>query len=687
MNYKFSYCDDGMYGHVVDIVKNLNINDDGIHLDIACGFAAINIGLKKHGYNFDYVGIDANEETINYLKNEGTKAYCHTFSCGESDFEYIEKILEEKNVKLITVLDFLEHIPNPENFLKTLNRICKKHNALLIISVPNVCHRDIAFKMMEGRFDYTETGLLDKTHLSLFSAKRLQRCMRESGFKEIFCNDFCLNKSDQHFPQNSPFLLGDTSIYKCFNYIKTLSDPFATVKQFVRAYLPFAKEEVKEKSEQDNLSSKPFLSIITRTQGKRIEALTETLLCLTAQTNTDFEVLLMGHKLTESGQAAVEKVINELPSWMKEKIKLIKVDHGNRTTPLNVGFENANGEYISILDDDDIVFDNWVEEFYNLFKRYPRTILHAYSLKQEWEEIDYSGEKALRACGSPDNVYCRDFNLLEQVKLNFCPTMSYACPSYTFKKLGINFNEKLSTAEDWDFLMRTAFITGVSDSDKVTSVYRIWNNSENSYSQHKRKEWLGNEKIIKDYFNKVPIILPEGYAAKIPFCLSCEKIKKEDNTERINLYVDYGYGFSEDSIISTKLEKNKNTFIFEDFSEDDTVHSLRFDPGEEGKIWVSNINIEIITNEGEFLNYKLDDIDSNGLKLNDGILFLKNDPQIIIPLAKAIKIKCVKIKCNIYSEIPDFVVNKISSYKICFEEEKKENIFLKIARKIKHFIK
>ena len=135
-------------------------------------------------------------------------------------------------------------------------------------------------------------------------------------------------------------------------------------------------------------------------------------------------------------------------------------------------------------------------------------------------------------------------------------------------------------------------------------------------------------------------------------------------------------------IVLTK--KNKNTFIFEDFSEDDTVHSLRFDPGEEGKIWVSNINIEIITNEGEFLNYKLDDIDSNGLKLNDGILFLKPDPQINIPLAKAIKIKCVKIKCKIHFQIPDFVADKIYYYKKSFYFK---NIFLKIARKIKHFIK
>lgn len=683
MKYNFSYYDNSVYSHIVDIVKKLGISNDGVHLDIACGCAAVNKGLKSHNYNFEYIGIDANEETINYLKNENLQAYYYTFSCDEGDFEYIEKIIKGKNLRLITVLDFLEHIPNPEFFLKMLNRICRKYNATLIVSVPNTCHKDIAFKIMEGKFDYTETGLLDKTHISLFSEKRLQKCMKDSGFKEIFCNDLHLEKSDQHFPENSTFLLNNTSIYKCFNHIKTLLDPFADVNQFVRAYLPIEKKDVEEgknQNEKDDLSSKPFLSIITRTQGKRIEALTEMLLCLTAQTNTNFELLIIGHKLTENGQADVEKVIKELPDWMREKAKLIKVDHGNRTTPLNVGFEMAKGEYISILDDDDIVFDSWVEEFYNLFQKFPGTILHTYSLLQRWEKIDYNGNKALRACESPDDIYCRDFNLLEQLKLNFCPTMSYACPSYTFKELKIKFNENLSTVEDWDFLMRTALITGVSNSDKVTSIYRIWNNSKNSYSQHDRAEWLSNEKFIKDYFNKLPIILPEGYAEKIPFCLNCKKSKF--NPDSAKLYVDYGYGFSEYDIIQAKLENDEDTYMFEEFSNENIVHALRFDPNEEGKIWTSNINIEIFTNENRVLNYKLGDISSNGIKLNNGMLFLRPDPQINIPLAKPFKIKKVKIKCEIYSEIPDFVVNKIKNYGNCFKMKSKI-YFLKILMKLK----
>lgn len=665
------YSSDSSYSNIVGIVKNLNIEDDGVHLDIACGHAEINTYLKNHNYNFDYIGIDKNAEIINHLKNEGMETYCHTFSCDENDFNYIEDIIQGRKLKLITMLNFLEHISNPECFLQMINKICKKHNALLIVSVPNICQKDIVFKMMEGQFEYEKFGLLDKTQISFFSSNKLEQFMKKTGFKQICNNDFVLERSNQDFPSDSTFLSHSTTIYKYLNHIKELVDPFSNVSQFVRAYSP---SEEPCTAKQDNSSLGPFLSVITRTQGKRIEALTETLLCLTAQTNTDFEVLIIGHKLTNDGRISVENVINELPSWMKQKVRLIKVDYGNRTTPLNVGFEAAKGKYISILDDDDIVFDNWVEEFYNLYKKFPGTILHTYSLKQNWKEIDYYGSKALRACGTPDATYCRDFNLLEQITTNFCPTMSYACPSYSFKKLGIKFNEKLSTTEDWDFLMKTAFLTGVSDSNKVTSIYRIWINSENSYSAHSSQEWIKNINILKNYFNKIPIVLPEGYAKKIPLCFNCNKSQKS-KLILPKLYVDYGNGFSESNTIVHTNKDFENPLIFEGFSNKKIIHALRFDPSECNITWVSNLKINITTYENQTLNYKLNNIFSNGLRIFNGILFLKSDPQIHIPLTNPIKIKDVKISCNINV----FVFDKMRKIK---------NILFKILKKLKNiFIK
>lgn len=669
--YKTLYADDSMYGHVVDIVKSLKLKDEGVHVDIACGYAAINSGLKSNGYNFDYIGIDANEESIKDLRKNGLEVYQHAFTCNQEDLNYIEELLKGRKLKLITVLDFLELLPQPEKFLITLNELCKKYNALLIISVPNICHKDIAFKMMEGEFNYTQTGLLDKTHLSFFSAKRLEQCMNDAGFQQVICKDFHVEQSDQHFPSQSTFLSSSTTVYQYFDYIKKLVDPFATVNQFVRAYVSLEKCEKKVPS---NFLNKPFLSVIMRTQGLRSESLTETLLCLTGQTNTNFEVLIIGHKLTNERQIAVERIIEELPGWMREKVRLIKVDHGNRTTPLNVGFEQARGEYIAILDDDDIVFDNWVEEFYNLSKESFGAVLHTYALLQKWDNINYNGTNALRAVGSPNNVYCSDFNLLEQLSSNACPTMTYACPSYAFQKLGIKFNEELTTVEDWDFLMRTAFITGVVNSSEVTSIYRIWRNAKNSYSEHSKKEWQFNEDNIKYQFAEIPFVIPKGYDLK-PAVSYPENCDIENNFQQSCLYFNCGDGFSQDNLVCSDYDKDEHSWNFEDFTSK-KVSAIRFDPTENGLIWVTDIDIEIWTADDEVLSYKINNVKSNGLKMKNGLLFLKSDPQIIVSLKDPVNVKYVKVCCNITENIPDCAFDSVYA--------NKKSIFYRALKKVYH---
>jgi glycosyltransferase involved in cell wall biosynthesis len=678
--YDNMYSDNNMYGHVVSLVKELRLNDDGVHLDFACGFSAINDGLKNHNYNFQYIGFDNDKQSIDSLKEKNIEAYQVCFNLDENDdYSFIEKILNGRSVKLITALDILEHLEKPEILLNTLNKISKKYNATLIISVPNVCHKDIAFKMLEGEFDYTNTGLLDKTHLSLFSYKRLKQCMDNSGFQQVACNDFEMEKSDQHFPEKSTFLAKGTVINQYLEWIKKSVDPFASVNQFVRAYLPLQKKVEKVQSEQT-----PFLSIITRTQGNRIQALTEVLLCLSGQTYTDFEILIMGHNLTLENQIAIEQLIEEMPIWIKEKISLIKVDNGTRTTPLNVGFEKARGEYISILDDDDIVFDNWVEEFYNLSQKAPGSVLHAYAVAQDWEVTDMHGTKALRAVGPPNNVYCVDFNLLKQLSLNFCPTMSYACPSYTFQKLGIRFNENLTTTEDWDFLMRTAFISGVSDSSQVTSIYRIWKNSENSQTVHSNQEWKVNEKIIKHQFNQTPIVLPKGYASKT----SCNSQRDQtvanqhiDQNIMPILFVDFGQGYTENTNI---LSDNNDTYswCFSGFV-DKGIYNLRIDPVEYGSIWVSAISIEVTTNNDQVLTFGYKDISSNGCKFIDGFWFFTNDPQLYVKFDASTYVKNVIISYKMFNTIPNNIIQAMNVNN-CL---RKRSILYRGVRKLYRIIK
>ena len=150
----------------------------------------------------------------------------------------------------------------------------------------------------------------------------------------------------------------------------------------------------------------PFLSVITRTQGKRPDMLTETLLSLTGQSNTNFELLIMGHNLTDEQHQTVSEIISDLPDWMRERTRLIPVTGGTRTTPLNMGFEAAKGEYIAVLDDDDLVFDHWVETFYQMSLKNKGVILHSYTVIQDWEVVGGDFPNTPRAAQAPKTTYC-----------------------------------------------------------------------------------------------------------------------------------------------------------------------------------------------------------------------------------------------------------------------------------------
>ncbi|MBQ1182840.1 MAG: glycosyltransferase family 2 protein, partial [Clostridia bacterium] len=230
-----------------------------------------------------------------------------------------------------------------------------------------------------------------------------------------------------------------------------------TASSLVRQYFDGLAEEVGRENLEKFLNGKikysenaPFLSVIMRTRGDRPEALSEVLLCLSGQSDLDFEVLIMGHNLSDEGRESVNSIIGNLPDYMDGKVRLVEVTGGNRTTPLSRGFEAAKGRYISILDDDDLVFDNWVEAFHSLEKDNAGKIFHSYCAAQDWKVTENSeGQKILTSISGFRTVYCSPFEMVEQLSVNHCPTFSLAFPSFVYNVLNIRFDESLTTTEDW----------------------------------------------------------------------------------------------------------------------------------------------------------------------------------------------------------------------------------------------
>jgi hypothetical protein len=254
----------------------------------------------------------------------------------------------------------------------------------------------------------------------------------------------------------------------------------------------------------------PFLSIITRTQGRRPHTLVEVLTCLAAQTDIDFELLLLGHRLDPDSTDLVLGLVDDCPAWLRDRVRYIAVPGGTRTRPLQVGLEMARGDYVTVLDDDDIIFAHWVACFRNAAHAMPDQVLRSNAVVQTVDTVAVQGMLGLRAETSPELQYPRTFNFFDHILENRSPPMTLAFPRQLVEQAGLSFDEALTTTEDWDFFMRCASIIGVADAGEITSVYRWWNKGESSRTLHLRAEWQDNHHRIWKNWDRDGFRLPPG---------------------------------------------------------------------------------------------------------------------------------------------------------------------------------
>lgn len=82
---------------------------------------------------------------------------------------------------IIVFADVLEHVLYPDEVLSFLKKYLK-NDWNVIVSLPNVANWQVRLNLLFWNFNYTETGIMDKTHLHFYTFKTAKNLLLKEWF-------------------------------------------------------------------------------------------------------------------------------------------------------------------------------------------------------------------------------------------------------------------------------------------------------------------------------------------------------------------------------------------------------------------------------------------------------------------------------------------------------------------------
>jgi SAM-dependent methyltransferase len=141
-------------------------------LDVGCGTGQLGRLLKERGHHV--TGIELVPEAA-------TEAETWLDVVVTADVE-VGLPFERESFDAIVFADLLEHLVDPWRVLREAADLLGSHG-VVVASIPNVQNVDVLRRLLRGRWDYRERGILDRGHLRFFTLETIHSLFAQAGLK------------------------------------------------------------------------------------------------------------------------------------------------------------------------------------------------------------------------------------------------------------------------------------------------------------------------------------------------------------------------------------------------------------------------------------------------------------------------------------------------------------------------
>ena len=155
----------GQPGSTLNRVVRL-VGDNRRVIDFGSGPGVVASQLAHHGC--DITVVDGDRDALRIASGHASRAYCLDLN----DPSWPLQLETGDRYQVVVLADVLEHLADPAAVLASAAKLLTD-DGYVVLSLPNVSHNGVIASLWQGSFNYSDTGILDRTHVHFFSAADL----------------------------------------------------------------------------------------------------------------------------------------------------------------------------------------------------------------------------------------------------------------------------------------------------------------------------------------------------------------------------------------------------------------------------------------------------------------------------------------------------------------------------------